>query len=101
MWLFKIPAETTLINAFSEIFRILFYLSEFNSVGFSVCRLTALQASVTVRKFGVITKYTEICIAGNPLNYFFESNLEGDTHQFTTAPLHNEAMATIIADEPW
>ena len=60
-----------------------------------------LQASVTVRKFGVITKYTEICIAGNPLNYFFESNLEGDTHQFTTAPLHNEAMATIIADEPW
>ena len=93
MWLFKIPAETTLINAFSEIFRILFYLSEFNSVGFSVCRLTALQASVTVRKFGVITKYTELSIDGNPLNFDFEPHVEGHTHQVTAAPLHNEAIA--------
>ena len=52
----------------------------------------SLQASVTVRKCGVITKYTEICIAGNPLNFNFK-----DTHQFTAAPLDNEAMAANIA----
>jgi len=57
------------------------------------------QASVTVRKCGVITKCTEICIAGNSLNFNFEPHLEGDTHQFTAAPLHNEAMAASIAGE--
>ena len=55
----------------------------------------ALQASVTVRKCGVITKYTEISIYGNPLKFYFE-HLAGDTHQFTAAPLHNEAMAASI-----
>ena len=48
---------------------------------------------------GVITKYTEICIARNPLNFNFTSHLEGATHQFTAAPLHTEAMAANIAGE--
>ena len=58
-----------------------------------------LQASATIRKFGVITKYTEICIAGNPLDFNFKPHLEGDTHQFTADPLHNEAMAANIVGE--
>ena len=59
----------------------------------------SLQASVTVRKCGVITNYTEICIARNPINFNFEPHMEGDSHQFTAAPLHNEAMAAGIAGE--
>ena len=59
----------------------------------------ALQASVTVRKYGIITKYNEISIDGNPLKFDFEPHLAGDTHQFTTAPLHNEAMAASIAGD--
>ena len=43
----------------------------------------SLLASVTVRKFGVITKYTEICIAEKSLNFDFKPHLEGNTHQFT------------------
>ena len=59
--------------------------------------LGLLQASVTVRKCGVITKYTEISIDGNPLKFDLEPIVKGDTHQFTAAPLHNEVMAASIA----
>ena len=59
----------------------------------------SLQSSVTGRKIGVITKYSEICIAGNPLNFILEPHLEGDTHQFTGEPFHNEATALNIAGE--
>ena len=45
------------------------------------------------------TKYTEISIDGNPLNFDFEPHVKGDTYQFTAAPLHNEAMAANIARE--
>ena len=58
-----------------------------------------LQASVTFRECGVITKYTEISIDGNPLKFYLEPIVKGATHQFTAAPLHNEAMATSIAGE--
>ena len=34
---------------------------------------TTWSASVTVRIFGVITKFTEICIAGNPLNFILSN----------------------------
>ena len=56
-----------------------------------------LQASVTVRKCGVITKYTEISVDGNPLKLYLEPIVKGDTYQFTAALLHNEAMASSIA----
>ena len=36
----------------------------------------SLQASVTIRKCGIITKYTEICIAGNPPNVNFTGLLQ-------------------------
>ena len=42
-----------------------------------------LQASLTVRKCGVITKYTEISIDGNPLKFYLEPIVKGDTYQFT------------------
>ena len=58
----------------------------------------SLRARVTVRKCGVINKYTEISIAGNPINFNFK-HLEEHTHQFTAAPVHNEAMAASIAGE--
>ena len=38
-------------------------------------------------------------VTGNPFNFYFEPYLEGDTHQFTAAPLQNEAMAASIAGE--
>jgi len=59
----------------------------------------SLQASVAVRNCGVTTKYTEIRLDGNPLKFDFEPHMEGDTYQFTAAPLHNEAMAARIAGE--
>ena len=40
----------------------------------------SLQASVTVRKIGVITKYTGICTAGNPINFNYKP------HHYTTKP---------------
>ena len=49
--------------------------------------------------YGVTTKYTEVCIAGNPLKFNFEPHLEGDTHQFTAAPLYNEATDVNIEGE--
>ena len=50
-------------------------------------------------KCGVITKYTKNSIDGNPLNFDFGPHMEEDTHQFTAAPLNNEAVAANIAGE--